>query len=332
MIGGLETGLVVVVALAVAFAWTNGFHDASNAIATSVSTRALTPRLAIVVATVANTAGAFFGQGVAGFFAELFLPSNGAMGLPVLAGALGGAIVWNLGTWRLGLPSSSTHALIGGLVGAGLAAGASVRWVAVVDSFVVPMVVSPVVGFALAWLAMVGLTRRFRLTPAGELRRGLRYAQTISAVAVAFGHGMQDAAKTAGVIALALVVTGRAGGPHAPWWALALAAVGIGAGTLAGGWRVTRTLGWGLTRVGPGEGFAAETLSSLVLYGATILRLPISTTYVVTSAIAGAGTATRGHLAVRWGLVRRIVLAWALTVPGAALVGALACDLFQLAD
>lgn len=329
---GETLGLLLVIGAVVVFAWTNGFHDASNAVATSVSTKALTPRIALVMATLANLLGALFGQRVATTVgSDLLVPPTGGAGLALLAGALVGAVCWNLLTWRLGLPSSSTHALVGGLAGAAIVAGASVRWGAILTTVVVPMLVSPVLGFALAWLTMYVLVRWLRERPVAELNRGFRYAQTVSAVAVAFGHGMQDAAKSAGVITLALVATGRATGPEVDWWALGLAAAAMAAGTYAGGWRVMRTLGRGLVRIGPAQGFAAEAVSSVLLYAATALRLPISTTYVVTAAIAGAGTATRGHLAVRWGMGGRIVLAWLLTLPAAGVVAAAAYGILSVA-
>lgn len=317
--------VAVVTLLAMGFNYTNGFHDAANAIATSVSTRALTPRAALAMAAVANLFGAFFGTRVAKTVGEGIIEApSGHLGLVVAAAALLGAIGWNLLTWWLGLPSSSSHALIGGLGGAALAVGSVVQWAGVLEKVVIPMVLSPVVGVVVGYLVMRTILRVFRDSHPGRTKRGFRLAQTASAAAMAFGHGMQDAAKTAGVVVLALTVAGyqAEGDDGIPLWVLVMSAVVISMGTYAGGWRIMRTLGRGIIHLDPPQGFAAEVTAASILYVATALRAPISTTHAITSAIMGVGS-TRSLKAVRWGVAKDIVGAWVLTFPGAGLVAAL---------
>jgi PiT family inorganic phosphate transporter len=325
----LEVALVVlVVALALSFDFTNGFHDAANAIATSVSTRALTPRVALVMAAAMNFAGALLGTEVAETIATSIVNLSGAgthAELAVVLCALLGAIVWNLITWWFGLPSSSTHALIGGLVGAGLAGGMSVYWSAIVDKVVLPMIVSPLVGFGLAFAVMVAVMWIFRYAAPAKTNRRFRIAQTASAAAMALGHGLQDAQKTMGVIYLALLTVGWANADTGiPLWVKLSAAAAISAGTYSGGWRIMRTLGRRIIELDPARGFVAESVSALVLYvNAFALHAPVSTTHTITSAIMGVG-ATRRLSAVRWGVAGNIAVAWVLTIPAAALVAALA--------
>ncbi|WP_275408798.1 inorganic phosphate transporter [Actinocatenispora rupis] len=308
------------------FNYTNGFHDAANAIATSVSTRALTPRVALAMAAVGNLVGSFFGAKVAKTVGEgiVKLPSGSQSLVIVFAGLLG-AIVWNLITWYYGLPASSSHSLIGGLVGATLAAVAmgvngSVQWGGIVDKVVVPMVISPVIGLVLGYLVMIALMWLFRRYAPGKLNRGFRYAQTASAAAMSLGHGMQDAAKTMGIVVLALVVGGQQSDYSIPLWVYFLTAIVIAAGTFSGGWRVIRTLGRRIIHLDPPQGFAAETTASAVLYVAAIgFGAPISTTHTITAAIMGVG-ATKRLSAVRWGVAGNIVTAWVLTLPAAAII------------
>ncbi|MCF4119611.1 inorganic phosphate transporter [Antribacter sp. KLBMP9083] len=323
----MEAALVVfVVALALGFDYTNGFHDAANAIATSVSTRALTPRVALLMAAVMNFVGALLGTEVAETIAKQIvdLDDTGShAALVVVVCALVGAIVWNLITWWFGLPSSSTHALIGGLVGAGLAGGMTVFWSAIVDKVVLPMIISPVVGFGFAFLVMLAVLWLFRSAAPAKTFRRFRIAQTASAAAMALGHGLQDAQKTMGVIYLALLTAGWAD-PDAgiPLWVKLSAAAAISAGTYSGGWRIMRTLGRRIIELDPARGFVAESVSALVLYvNAFALHAPVSTTHTITSAIMGVG-ATRRLSAVRWGVAKNIVLAWVSTIPAAALVAA----------
>jgi len=317
--------VLAVVVVALAFDYTNGFHDAANAIATSVSTRALTPRVALVLAAVMNFVGAFLGQKVAHTVSDVITPPSGDTGLVVVLGGLFGAITWNLITWYFGLPSSSTHALIGGLVGSALAAGTTVHWSTVVDKVVIPMLISPVVGFALAFLVMLLILWTFRRRNAHRVTRGFRLAQTVSASAMALGHGLQDAQKTMGVIFLALVTGGYLSPDtqELPLWVVAASAGAISLGTYSGGWRIMRTLGRRIIHLDPPHAFAAETVGAGVLYAtAFIYEAPVSTTHVITSAIMGSG-ATRGWHSVRWGMARSIVTAWVLTFPAAGLAAAL---------
>jgi PiT family inorganic phosphate transporter len=315
--------VITVVVVALAFDYTNGFHDAANAIATSVSTRALTPRVALVLAAVMNFVGAFLGQKVAHTVSDVINPPQGQEGLVVLLAALLGAITWNLITWYFGLPSSSTHALIGGLVGAALAAGTTVHWPTIVDKVLVPMVISPLIGFSLAFLVMLAILWLFRNRNAGRVTRGFRLAQTVSASAMALGHGLQDAQKTMGVIFLALVTGGYlSADAELPLWVIAASAGAISLGTYSGGWRIMRTLGRKIINLDPPHAFAAESVGASVLYGTAFLwQAPVSTTHVITSAIMGSG-ATRRISAVRWGMARSIVTAWVLTFPAAGLVAA----------
>ncbi len=317
--------VALVVVLAMGFTYTNGFHDAANAIATSVSTRALTPRIALGLAAVMNLLGGFVGVRVAETIGgDIVSVPVGSTGILLCVGALLGATGWNLLTWWRGLPSSSTHALIGGLGGAALTAGATVKWDSILDKVAIPMLVSPVVGLVGGFAVMTLILWLFRGARPGPAARGFRYAQTVSAAAMAFGHGMQDASKTAGVVTLALVASGHraASDGSIPWWVIALSAVVISLGTYAGGWRIMRTLGRGIIHLDPPQGFAAEATAASVLWVATMTGAPISTTHAITSAITGVG-ATRSARAVRWGVARTIVVAWVLTFPGAGLAAAL---------
>lgn len=320
-----DTTAVIVILMALGFGYTNGFHDSANAIATSISTRALTPRVALVLAAVMNFVGAFLGTKVAETVGEDIIETpQGQSGLVVVLGGLVGAIVWNVITWFFGLPSSSSHALIGGLIGGAIAGGVSVKWDEVLDKVVIPMIVSPLVGFALAFVFMVGLLWIFRNGRPGRLNRGFRVAQTVSAAAMAMGHGIQDVQKTMGVIFLTLLTVGHLdSGDSIPWWVVVASAAAISAGTYSGGWRVMRTLGRRIIDLDPARGFASETVASSVLYTtAYAFAAPISTTHTITSAVMGAG-ATRRISAVRWGVAGNILMAWVLTIPMAAVVAAL---------
>jgi PiT family inorganic phosphate transporter len=316
--------IIALVVVALVFDYTNGFHDAANAIATSVSTRALTPRIALVMAAVMNFVGAFLGQEVANTVSEVIVPGGSkAHGLVIVMGGLLGAISWNLITWYFGLPSSSSHALIGGLVGAALASGSLVHWAVIIDKVVIPMVVSPVVGFLLAFLVMLSIMWIFRPRNPHRTNRGFRLAQTVSAAAMALGHGLQDAQKTMGVIFLALLTGGFVSeGSGLPVWVIILAASAISLGTYSGGWRIMRTLGRRIIHLDPARGFASEAVASSVLYTtAFAFSAPISTTHIITSSVMGSG-ATKRFSAVRWGVARSIVVAWVLTFPAAGLVAA----------
>ncbi|MDA0632697.1 inorganic phosphate transporter [Nonomuraea sp. MCN248] len=322
----LTLALVIgVVVVALIFDYTNGFHDAANAIATSVSTRALTPRAALFMAAAMNFIGAHLGTQVAQTVGKGIIDApQGSHGLVIVASGLIGAITWNMVTWYFGLPSSSSHALIGGLIGSALASASVVHWDGVVDKVVIPMILSPLVGFSLAATIMIAIYWIFRHAQPGKTNRGFRYAQTVSAAAMALGHGLQDAQKTMGVIFLALVVGGyTAPSDPIPQWVILAAAAAISLGTYAGGWRIMRTLGRRIIALDPPQGFAAESAAATVLYGAAIgFGAPISTTHTITSAIMGVGS-TKRLSAVRWGVAGNIVTAWILTIPAAALVAAL---------
>ena len=322
---GTTALVVVIVVVALGFDFTNGFHDSANAIATSISTKALTPRVALAMAAAFNVVGALVSTAVAKTVGTGIIGQPGGRnGLVVVLAALAGAIVWNLGTWYFGLPSSSSHALIGGLVGAALAASETVKWSGLVDKVVVPMVISPLVGFGLSYLFMLALLWSFRRRNAVRTQRGFRWAQVASAATMSFGHGTQDAQKTMGVIALTLVVSGHLGAKDdIPLWVILVAAAAIAAGTYSGGWRIMRTLGRRIISLTPASGFAAQTMASLVMVGNAQYGLPVSTTHVISSSIMGVG-ATRRFSAVRWGVAGNIVFAWILTIPAAAAVAAVA--------
>lgn len=322
--------VIAVVVIALVFDYTNGFHDAANAIATSVSTRALTPRIALAMAAILNFVGALLGVGVAKTIQgiidiESAAPSGGSTddqmhALTIVAAALVGAIAWNLITWYFGIPSSSSHALIGGIVGAGIASSTQVEWDTLVEKVAIPMIASPLIGFLGAFLFMTAIMWAFRKANPHRINRGFRLAQTVSAAGMSLGHGLQDAQKTMGVIVLALVAGGFTDGDHVPLWVIVAAATAIAAGTYSGGWRIMRTLGRKIIDLDPPRGFAAEGVAATVLYVMAMgLHAPVSTTHTITSAIMGSG-ATKRFSAVRWGVARGIVVAWIVTIPAAALV------------
>jgi phosphate/sulfate permease len=243
-------------------------------------------------------------------------------GLVIILAALIGAIAWNLATWYFGLPSSSSHALIGGLIGAALASSGTVQWHGVWEKVLLPMVISPLVGFTLSFAFMLAVLWAFRRANAVRANRGFRWAQIASAATMSFGHGTQDAQKTMGVIALTLAVSGHLGeNADIPLWVILSAAAAIAAGTYSGGWRIMRTLGRRIFSLTPPSGFAAQTVASGVMLATAHYGLPVSTTHVISSSVMGVG-ATRRFSAVRWGVAGNIVVAWILTIPAAALVAA----------
>jgi PiT family inorganic phosphate transporter len=326
-----NVGIFIVIVAAMGFNYTNGFHDAANAIATSVSTRALTPRVALAMSAVFNLLGSFLGAKVASTVGSgiVDLP-NGKHSLVIVFSALLGAISWNLLTWYFGLPSSSSHALIGGLVGAAIASSSDVLWHGVYQKVLIPMVLSPIVGLLLGYLVMCAILWLFRGVRPARVSRGFRLAQSVSAAAMSLGHGMQDAAKTMGVVVLALTVGGYHEGTDIPIWVFFLTAVVLAAGTYSGGWRIMRTLGRRIIELDPPHGFAAESTAASVLFVAAIqYGAPISTTHTITSAIMGVG-ATRGRRAVRWGVAGNIVGAWIFTIPCAGGVAAVVYGVSQL--
>jgi len=316
------TLLVVVIAVGLVFDFTNGFHDTANYVATWVGTRALGPRKAVLISAAANLAGAFVTTAVAKTVGKGIIDTGLATDQTVLA-ALLGAIVWNLLTWRLGLPSSSTHALIGGLAGAALAqSGAKgVQWRGIWEKVIVPGAASPVIGFAAAFVLLVVIYRLFHWLTPGTAHRSFRLGQLASGTWVAFTHGANDAQKTMGVIALALYTHGSISSFSIPTWVKVSAGLTIAAGTYVGGWRIIRTLGQRIYKMQPEDGFAAQIAAGSTLYAGTHFGFPISTTHVVTGSVMGAG-ATRRFSAVKWGVAGNIVAAWLLTLPAAGLVAA----------
>jgi PiT family inorganic phosphate transporter len=315
--------LVVVIVVALGFDFTNGFHDTANAVATSVSTRALSPRLAVLVAAVANLAGAFVTTAVAKKVGKGIIDPSLANTKTVLAAVIG-AIVWNLITWWRGLPSSSSHALIGGLVGAALVQSGSngVEWHGLAHNVAVPAVIAPALAFASAFLLLLAIYWLFVWITPGLANRTFRLGQLASGTWMAFTHGANDAQKTMGVITLALVTSGhQAKFDHIPTWVIVAAGLAIGAGTYVGGWRIMRTLGQRVFSMEPASGFAAQTTAGATIYLATHFGYPLSTTHVISGSVMGAG-ATKRLSAVRWGVAGNIVSAWLLTIPAAGLVAA----------
>jgi PiT family inorganic phosphate transporter len=318
----VDVTLIAVVVLALFFDFTNGFHDAANAIATTVSTRALTPRTAVLMAGVLNFAGAFISIKVATTVGKGIVNQHVVTLNVVLAGVVG-AIVWNLITWALGLPSSSSHALIGGVAGAGIGAGGfdAVQWPGVTQKILVPSLVSIFAGMAVAALLVFAIMWVVRKAPPGPVNRAFRRLQILSAAFVAFTHGTNDAQKTMGVIALALVAANPGAAFHVPPWVILSAALAIAGGTYAGGWRIIRTVGRRVTHLEPYQGFAAETATAGILYTTAHFGFPVSTTHTISGSVVGAGAA-RKFSAVRWGIVRTVLAAWVFTFPAAGLVAA----------
>jgi PiT family inorganic phosphate transporter len=327
---GFSLALVAILILAVSFDYINGFHDTANAIATSVSTRALKPEYAIVLSATANFVGALTGTAVAKTIASGLvnpLPDPGTGVDPnqlVVMAALVGAIVWNLITWRLGIPSSSSHALIGGLLGASIAGGglATLQVNGDVNKVLIPLVSSPLIGFALAFGLMVLIYWVFQHGQPQRLNRRFRRLQVLSASYMAFSHGSNDAQKTMGIMTLALFSAGLIASPDVPLWVILVAASAISLGTAAGGWRIIRTMGQKVVKLDPVHGFAAETTAATVIFGASHFGIPVSTTHVISSAILGVGTVDN-RKAVRWGIAGNIAIAWVLTLPASGGVAAL---------
>jgi PiT family inorganic phosphate transporter len=328
---GFSLLLILVVLLAVGFDYINGFHDTANAIATSVSTRALRPSHAILMSAAANFIGALTGTAVAKTIASgIANTPSGDDGQIVVAAALVGGIAWNLVTWRLGIPSSSSHALIGGLIGAAIASSgpSSLNGPGIVDKVLFPLVASPILGIVIGFTLMVVILNVFRKAHPKKMNDRFRRLQVISAAYMAFSHGSNDAQKTMGIITLALVAGGVIADPTVPLWVILMAATAISLGTAAGGWRIIKTMGQKVVKLDPVHGFAAETTAATIIFTASHFGMPVSTTHVISSAIIGVGSSDR-FSAVRWGVAGNIVIAWVLTIPASAGVAWLAWELFS---
>jgi inorganic phosphate transporter, PiT family len=318
--------LLIIFALSIAFDYINGFHDTANAIATSVATRAIKPEYAILLSATANFVGALvLGVAVAktiggGIVQDNLILGNGST---VLAAALLGAIAWNLITWGLSIPSSSSHALIGGLIGAAWAAAGSnaVQWANFANKVLVPLFSSPILGVVIGFALMIAILNVFVRANPRRMNDRFRKLQIVSATYMALSHGSNDAQKTMGIMTLALVSAGVTKDHNPPVWVILIAATAMSFGTAAGGWRIMKTMGQRVVKLDPVHGFAAETTAASIIMVASHLGMPVSTTHVISSAIMGVGS-SENMKAVRWGVARSIVTAWVLTIPCAAAISA----------
>ena len=332
--------IVGIIIVALFFDFTNGFHDSANSISTVVSTKVLSPRNAVIFAAFFNFIAAFgFGVAVASTISKIikldFIDTS-VIPFVVLCGLIG-AIVWNVITWYSGLPTSSSHALIGGLMGGGIAAaGVAAIKISTVQTIVIFMVLSPIVGFVISLLFMTVVLRFSRDTTRPVAERYFKRLQLLSAAAYSFSHGTNDAQKTMGIITPLLFSIGYFGAgvdPNhlpVPIWVILIAHAAIALGTLFGGWRIVKTMGYGITRLRPIHGFTAETAGAATIIGASVVGIPVSTTHIISSSIMGVGV-TKGMKFVKWGVARRIVTAWILTIPLSALIGFLAFSALHLA-
>ncbi|NLG33564.1 MAG: inorganic phosphate transporter [Syntrophomonadaceae bacterium] len=313
---------VVVVILALCFDYINGFHDTANAIATSVSTKAISPRAAIIIAATLNFTGALSGTAVAATIGHGIVQPDVVTPL-ILIAALVGAIFWNLFTWYFGIPSSSSHALIGGLIGATVAGfGISfVNWQGFLI-IIAGLLISPLAGLIVGSAVMTVLFWMFKSFSPASINNSFRKLQVISACMASFAHGSNDAQKSMGIITMVLVSGGVLASFEVPLWVKISCALAMAAGTAVGGWKIIRTMGGKIFRIEPINGFAADFSSSMVIYVATILGAPVSTTHVVSSSIMGVGAAKRLK-GVRWSIARQIIIAWLVTIPSSALVASL---------
>lgn len=324
---GLPLTVTVVILIALVFDYLNGLHDSSNVVATVISTRAMKPRRALIMAAIAHMAGALLMErAVASTIGDKIL-AQGTMTMEVIAASLMAAILWNVFTWFFGIPSSSSHALIGGIVGAGAVGyGVEALRISGLATVVIALFISPLLGLVMGFLVTrIALFVGRSLTPHANL--WLKRGQWGTAFLLAFSHGTNDAQKSMGMITAALVAGNMLDTFHVPIWVVFLSGLVISLGTLSGGWRLIRTLGGKFYKLRPVHGFTAQTASSIVILGATAFGGPVSTTQVVSSAIMGAGSAERLSK-VRWGIAQNILLTWLLTIPASALLGALFYTLF----
>jgi PiT family inorganic phosphate transporter len=318
----MTVSLVLIVVLALVFDYINGMHDAANAIATGVSTRALSPRVAVLMAAGLNFLGAFVSTAVAKTIGGDIADAS-VVHTSTVAAALVAAILWNLITWAKGIPSSSSHALIGGVIGAVVAAnGTAVLKSAGILKILKALVLSPLIGFGIGFVVLLAITWIFRNGTPGKLNRRFRRAQWVSASFLALSHGSNDAQKSMGIITMALVTSGLMDAHHmeVPTWVKIACAIAMALGTSSGGWRIIKTMGTGMIKLTPPSGFAAELASSTVILSASHIGVPVSTTHCISGSIMGVGS-TRGLRAVRWDVAGRMLSAWVLTIPTAAAIG-----------
>lgn len=322
--------LVTVVIMALLFAVTNGFHDTAIAVASAVSTRTLTPGVAVTLASFFTSLGSLVGVGVAWTVStSVVAPPPGELGLKLLLAGLIGAISWNLWTWWRGMPSSSTYALVGGLAGAGLGAGSAVRWADLVANVMIPLLIFPVIAGLVAYLSMVAVVWAAHRQPPESTNRRFRVGQSMAACAVALGHGIQDGQKTVGVLGMALALA-HVEGHSFPFWVRVSTALALGGGTMIGGWRIMRTVGRRIVRLDPAKGFVSEASSAgILIVAAGLVGAPVSTTYTVTSSLVGVGMA-RGWRRVRWRVVLQIILVSLATIPVSGLIGFLCYEVLRL--
>ncbi|WP_425059691.1 hypothetical protein SCACP_02900 [Sporomusa carbonis] len=312
------TLVYIVVLFALAFDYINGFHDTANAIATSVSTRALQPQYAVALAAFLNFAGALYSTGVAKTIGGDIVKSAALVSQPVIISALFGAIVWNLITWWFGIPSSSSHALVGGVLGA-VVTGAGFNAINLwgVEKIVLSLVLSPVIAMVSGYVLMIVMMWVFSGSSPSKINSGFKRMQLLSASMMSFSHGSNDAQKAMGIITLALLSSGQIPTLEVPLWVKLACATAMAMGTAAGGWKIIKTMGGKIFKLEPINGFAADLNSSLVIFMATNLHLPVSTTHVVSGSIMGVGSAKRVS-AVRWGVAQQMLFAWILTIPFSA--------------
>lgn len=323
--------LVAIVALALFFDYTNGAHDSANAIATIVSTKVLSPKIAVLMAATLNLIGAFMGEHVAKTMGSGIVNAEVVAGCQgIVLAALIGAILWNLLTWYLGLPSSSSHALIGGLIGAAIAYSGfeALNFVSIVRKVIIPLVLSPLAGFLGGYLIMVLLSWLFHKAKPRKVNSLFRKLQIVSSAFMATSHGQNDAQKTMGIITLALFLSHQIPEIHVPLWVKISCALAMGLGTATGGWKIVKTMGHKIFKLEPVHGCAAETAAAIVITGASHFGAPISTTHVISTAVLGVGASKRLS-AVRWGVAGSMVVAWIITIPASGLVAGLSFLLLQ---
>ncbi len=324
--------LIIIVIVALLFDFTNGAHDCANAIATVVSTKVLSPRTAVVMAAVLNLVGALLGSEVAYTLGKGIVNTEVVMGSQTLVlAALIGAIAWNLITWYYGLPSSSSHALVGGLIGAAVthAGFVSLNIASILKKVILPMLLSPLAGFAVSYVVMIGLMLLLARTNRRTVAKGFKRLQILSAAFMATSHGLNDAQKTMGVITLALYLFHQIDSIYVPLWVKLSCALAMALGTALGGWKIIKTMGHRIFKLEPIHGFAAETSAALVITGASLIGAPVSTTHTITACIFGVGS-TKRLSAVRWELAANLAVAWVITIPAAGLIAALSYLLLQL--